>query len=209
MSPSTPPNRTRASAISARQSRVSVASYQRYKPDIELTFIDPKKKPKKPGAARIQLNGRNGGEYAGRSEHLTQITSRYSPGTCWRLAQHPRPDRDVLDGHGERKLGRHRQPTTSVRCSAPSSSRNGFRLNSLNLALAQEVPLNASVLVVHPAATRPDAREVDKLLRYDRAQAGNLLWLVDAEPLHGLERLAEKLDLVLPPGIVIDPAPPE
>jgi ABC-type uncharacterized transport system involved in gliding motility auxiliary subunit len=43
------------------------------------------------------------------------------------------------------------------------------------------------------------------LLRYvDRG--GNLLWLVDAEPLHGLEGLAEKLDLQLPPGIVIDPA---
>jgi ABC-type uncharacterized transport system involved in gliding motility auxiliary subunit len=37
-------------------------------------------------------------------------------------------------------------------------------------------------------------------------RGGNLLWLVDAEPLHGLERLAEKLDLQLPPGIVIDPA---
>ena len=50
--------------------------------------------------------------------------------------------------------------------------------------------------------------EVDKLLRYiDRG--GNLLWLVDAEPLHGLERLAEKLDLLLPPGIVIDPAATE
>jgi len=47
--------------------------------------------------------------------------------------------------------------------------------------------------------------EVDKLLRYvDRG--GNLLWLVDAEPLHGLERLAAKLQVQLPPGIVIDPA---
>ena len=35
--------------------------------------------------------------------------------------------------------------------------------------------------------------EVDKLLRYiDRG--GNLLWLVDAEPLRGLDRLAEKFN---------------
>jgi ABC-type uncharacterized transport system involved in gliding motility auxiliary subunit len=47
--------------------------------------------------------------------------------------------------------------------------------------------------------------EVDKLLRYV-ARGGSLLWLLDAEPLHGLEPLAEKLDLLLPPGIVIDPA---
>jgi ABC-type uncharacterized transport system involved in gliding motility auxiliary subunit len=50
--------------------------------------------------------------------------------------------------------------------------------------------------------------EVDKLLHYVE-RGGNLLWLIDAEPLHGLQRLAEKLDLLLPPGIVIDPAATE
>jgi len=32
------------------------------------------------------------------------------------------------------------------------------------------------------------------------------LWLIDQEPLHGLQPLAEKLGLVLTPGTVVDPA---
>ncbi|MDH4216191.1 MAG: GldG family protein, partial [Gallionella sp.] len=82
---------------------------------------------------------------------------------------------------------------------------NGFRLASLNLALAQEVPLNTSVLVVTQPQLDLMPGETDKLLRYIE-RGGNLLWLVDAEPLHGLERIAEKLDLLLPPGVVIDPS---
>ncbi len=47
--------------------------------------------------------------------------------------------------------------------------------------------------------------EVDKILRFVD-NGGNLLWLADPGPLHGLEQLAAKLGLMLPEGIVIDPA---
>ena len=50
--------------------------------------------------------------------------------------------------------------------------------------------------------------EIRKLLHYID-NGGNLLWLVDAEPLRGLERLADKLSLTILPGIVIDPAAQE
>jgi ABC-type uncharacterized transport system involved in gliding motility auxiliary subunit len=50
--------------------------------------------------------------------------------------------------------------------------------------------------------------EGDKLLRY-LAEGGNILWLIDAEPLHGLDIMAEKLGLLLTPGVVIDPAAEE
>lgn len=112
-----------------------------------------------------------------------------------------------LDGHGERKLDGIANFDLGSLFGA-KLKQNGFRIGSLNLALAQEVPNNVSVLVITQPQLDLMRGEVDKLLRYvDRG--GNLLWLVDAEPLHGLERLAEKLDLVLPPGIVIDPAATE
>jgi len=181
--------------------------YQRYKPDIKLVFIDPEKEAGKTRAAGVQLNGEMVVEYAGRSEHLTQINEQIFTSTLLRLAH--RRDQTVmyLDGHGERKL----DGIANHDLGAPFGAKlrqNGFRLNSLNLALAQEVPANISVLVVtHPQLDLMPG-EVDKLLRYvDRG--GNLLWLVDAEPLRGLERLAEKFDLLLPPGIVIDPAAAE
>ena len=181
--------------------------YQRYKPDIQLTFIDPEKEPEKARAAQIRFNGEMVIEYAGRSEHLTKINEQIVTSTLLRLA-HTR-DQTVmyLDGHGERKLDGIANFDLGSLFGA-KLKQNGFHLSSLNLALAQEVPNNVSVLVITQPQLDLMPGEVDKLLRYvDRG--GNLFWLVDAEPLHGLERLAEKLDLLLPPGIVIDPAAAE
>lgn len=178
--------------------------YQRYKPDIQLVFIDPEKEPEKTRAARVQLNGEMVVEYAGRSEHLTQLNEPILTSTLLRLA-HTR-DQTVmyLDGHGERKLDGIANHDLGEPFGA-KLKQNGFRIGSLNLALAQEVPGNASVLVITQPQVDLMPGEVDKLLRYVE-RGGNLLWLVDTGPLHGLERLAEKLDLLLPPGTVIDPA---
>ena len=180
-----------------------VALYQRYKPDLELIFVDPVKEPEKARAAHIQLNGEMVIEYAGRSEHLTQINEQIVSSTLLRLAHTRDQTLMYLTGHGERTLDGIANFDLGAVFGA-KLKQNGFRLNGLNLALAQEVPNNVSVLVItHPQLDLMPG-EVDKLLRYVE-RGGNLLWLVDAEPLHGLERLAEKLDLLLPPGIVIDP----
>jgi hypothetical protein len=178
--------------------------YQRYKPDIQLVFIDPGKEAEKARAAQIRFNGEMVIEYAGRSEHLTKINEPIVTGTLLRLAHTPDQTVMYLDGHGERKLDGIANFDLGSLFGA-KLKQNGYRLGSLNLALAQEVPNNVSVLVITQPQLDLMSGEVDKLLRFvDRG--GNLLWLVDAEPLHGLERLAEKLDLQLPPGIVIDPA---
>ena len=178
--------------------------YQRYKPDIKLKFIDPENEVEQARAARIQLNGEMVIEYAGRSEHLTQINEQIVTSTLLRLA-HTR-DQTVmyLTGHGERKLDGIANFDLGTIFGA-KLKQNGFRLNSLNLALAQEVPDNVSVLVITQPQLDLMSGETDKLLRYIE-RGGNLLWLLDTGALHGLERLAEKLDLVLPPGTVIDPA---
>ena len=81
----------------------------------------------------------------------------------------------------------------------------GFKPAGLNLAVAQAVPVNASLLVITQPQVDVLPGEVDKLKAY-LARGGNLLWLIDPEPLHGLQPLAEQLGLVLTPGTVIDPA---
>jgi ABC-type uncharacterized transport system involved in gliding motility auxiliary subunit len=181
--------------------------YPRYKTDINLVFVDPSKDEAKARAAQIRYNGEMVVEYAGRSEHLTRINEQIVTSTLLRLA-HTR-DQTVmyLDGHGERKLDGIANFDLGSLFGA-KLKQSGFHLGSLNLALAQEVPDNVSVLVITQPQLDLMPGEVDKLLRYvDRG--GNLLWLVDAEPLHGLERLAGILHVQLPPGIVIDPAATE
>ncbi len=184
--------------------REFISLYQRYKTDINLAFIDPEKEADKARAARIQLNGEMVVEYAGRSEHLTQLNEPILTGTLLRLAHSREQMVMYLDGHGERKLDGIANYDLGALFGA-KLKQNGFRINSLNLALAQEVPGNASVLVITQPQLDLLPGEVDKLLRHVK-RGGNLLWLLDAGPLHGLERLAEELDLLLPPGIVIDPA---
>jgi hypothetical protein len=187
--------------------REFLSLYQRYKTDINLTFIDPEKESDKAREARIQINGELIVEYAGRSEHLTQINEQIVTSTLLRLAHTNNQTVMYLDGHGERKLDGIANYDLGTLFGA-KLKQNGFRLSSLNLALAQEVPNNCNVLVITQPQLDLMSGEIDKLLRYvDRG--GNVLWLIDAEPLHGLERLAEKLDMILPPGIIIDPAATE
>ncbi len=187
--------------------REFLSLYQREKPDLKLVFIDPEKEPEKTREARIQLNGELVVEYAGRSEHLTQINEQTLTSALLRLAHTRSQTVMYLDGHGERKLDGRANHELGTLFGA-KLKQNGFKINSLNLSIAQDVPDNTSVLVITQPQVDLMPGEIDKLLRYvDRG--GNLLWLVDAEPMHGLERLTEKLGLLLPPGIVIDPAATE
>ena len=178
--------------------------YQRYKNDIHLVFINPEKEAEQTRAANIQLNGEMVIEYAGRSEHLTKINEQIVTSTLLRLAHSSDQIIMYLDGHGERKLDGIANHDLGSLFGA-KLKQNGFHLNSLNLALAQEVPDNVSVLVITQPRLDLMPGELDKLLHYVE-HGGNLLWLLDPEPLHGLDQLAEKLGLLLPPGIVIDPA---
>ena len=178
--------------------------YQRYKSDINLVFIDPEKESEKARAAGIQLNGEMVVEFDGRSEHLTQINEQIVTSTLLRLAHTRDQILMYLDGHGERKLdGVANHDLGSI--FGTKLKQNGFRLNSLNLAIAQEVPANVSVLVITQPRVDLMPGEADKLLRFVN-RGGNLLWLLDTGSLHGLEPLAEKLNIQFPPGIVIDPA---
>ncbi len=186
--------------------REFVALYQRYKQDISLTFVDPVKDAEAMRKVAVSGNGEMVVEYAGRTEHISTLNEQTLSSALLRLAHSKEQLLMHISGHGERKLdgianhdlgefgGRLRQL--------------GYRLASLNLAVAQEVPDNASMLVLTHPQTRLMPGEVKKLLRY-LDNGGNLLWLLDAEPLRGLEPLAEKLGLTFIPGIVIDPAAQE
>lgn len=180
-----------------------VATYQRAKKDITVTYIDPREQPKATAAANVRVNGEMVVEYDGRSEHLTNLDEQTLTNLLARLAR--RTERLVmfLDGHGERRpngIANHDLGEFGKRLVA-----KGFRVDLLNLAAAQDVPDNASMLVI--ANPRVDLLpvEVDKIRRY-LDKGGNLFWLIDQEPLHGLQPVADLLRLQLSPGVVVDPA---
>jgi len=179
-----------------------IGRYKRYKTDISLTFVDPVKDADAMRKAHIRSNREMVVEYGGRSEHLTLLNEQSLTSALLRLAHNKDQRLMYVDGHGERKLdgiANH-----DLGDFGKKLKHNGFQLSSLNLALAQDVPANGSVLVITQPQIRMLPGVVDKILRYVD-NGGNLLWLVDAEPLHGLERLAAKLGILLTPGTITDP----
>jgi ABC-type uncharacterized transport system involved in gliding motility auxiliary subunit len=177
--------------------------YLRAKRDMTLTLVDPREDPKRAQAAQVRMPNVLTIEYRNRVEHLAlaDFSEQSFAGALLRLMRGSTSLVLALEGHGERRLdgianhdlgdfGRQLQ-------------QRGVKLNSLNLALAQEVPANAALLVIASPQTEVQPAEVEKIQRYLKA-GGNLLWLIDPEPLHGLEPLAESFGLVLTPGTVVD-----
>jgi ABC-type uncharacterized transport system involved in gliding motility auxiliary subunit len=177
--------------------------YQRAKPDLRLTLVDPREDPKRAEAAGIRTPNELVIEYRKRTEHLGlgEFSEQAFANVLMRLMRGSTSLVLGLEGHGERKLdgianhdlgefGRQLQ-------------QKGIKINSVNLALAQEVPSNASLLVIASPQADLQPSEVEKIQRYVKT-GGNLLWLIDPEPLRGLEPIAEELGLVLTPGTVVD-----
>jgi hypothetical protein len=182
-----------------------VRAYQRAKPDLKLKLIDPREEPKLAADAGLRTPNALVIDYQRRSEQipLAEFGEQTFANALLRLARGANNLVLWLDGHGERKLdglANHDLGAFGHRL-----REKGFNISSLNLAVAQEVPENAALLVITQPQVELQPAETDKLLRYVE-RGGNLLWLIDTEPLRGLQPLAEKLGLVLTPGTVVDPA---
>ncbi|PXX17676.1 ABC-type uncharacterized transport system involved in gliding motility auxiliary subunit [Nitrosomonas ureae] len=179
-----------------------VALYQRVKPDLSLTFVDPVEQPVLTQQADVKVNGELVIKYNKRTEHLTTINEQAFSNALMRLARAEDKLIVTLSGHGERRL--EGDANYDLGDFGKYLSTNGFSNQTTNLTIEQDIPRNASLLLIASPQTDLLPGEVDKLLNYID-QGGNLLWLVDQESLRGLLPLTEKLHLTLTPGVVIDP----
>jgi ABC-type uncharacterized transport system involved in gliding motility auxiliary subunit len=176
--------------------------YQRLLPALSLTLVDPREHPKAAAAAGVRAPVELVVEYKRRTEHLTEFTEQAFGNLLMRLARGAERLVLWLDGHGERKL--NGAANHDLGDFGRQLLRKGFRVNSVNLAVAQEMPANAALLVIASPQTEVTATEVQKIRKH-LSDGGNLLWLIDPEPLRGLQPVAEQLGLVLMPGVVVDP----
>ncbi len=87
-----------------------LAPYQRAKPDFAVTLVDPREEPKLAQAAGIRADGESVIEYNQKSEHLTEYNEQSLVNVLMRLARSGERLAMSLEGHGERRLDRHRQP---------------------------------------------------------------------------------------------------
>lgn len=176
--------------------------YRNAKADLTLEFIDPAAQPQQARKAGILSNGEMVIRYRNRSEHLTTLNEQALANTLLRLARN-RPTRlGFLDGHGERKL--NGGAPHDLGSFGKQLENRGIKSRALDLSAPGEIAQQADLVVIASPQNELLPGEAEKLKTY-LAQGGNLLWLVEPGPLHGLQPLAETLGLALTPGTVIDP----
>ena len=179
-----------------------IAPYRRVKSDLSLKFVNPNENPNETRAANVRLDGELVIQYGKVTEHLTSFSEQAMTNLLQRLARGQERLVMYVTGHGEPALDG--QKNFDLGNFGQQLSNKGFRIGALNLAIAQEVPDNVSVLVLAAPRATLQRAELAKLKSF-LERGGNLLWLIDQAPLQGLEPLAESLGLVLTPGVVIDP----
>jgi ABC-type uncharacterized transport system involved in gliding motility auxiliary subunit len=185
--------------------RQLVERYQRYKPDMQLEFIDPDQSPDKVRAAGVQHDGELLFEFDAARERLappTRLDEEAFTNTLVRLGH--RGERWVvfLSGHGERSP--ERPANFDLSTWVGELAKRGFKTRTLALAEQSSIPENTSVFVIAGPRTRLLPGELKAIQGFiDRG--GNLLWLADPGPQHGLEALAEALGVEFQPGVLVDP----
>ena len=180
-----------------------ITPYERANKNITLTFVDPRANPIAAKNAGVRVNGELVVKLNQRSENLRTLNEQEMVNLLVRLMRSSQSLVNALEGHGEGKLDG--TANFDLGDMGTRLRNKGFRIGTVNFAIAQDVPTNTSVLVI--AGPRVDLLpgEVNRIKRY-LEKGGNLLWLVDFDSLRGLDQVAEYLGLDFIDGIVVDPA---
>jgi ABC-type uncharacterized transport system involved in gliding motility auxiliary subunit len=178
-----------------------VSRYQRLKPDVSLRFVNPDAVPDEVRNAGITVNGELLLRYQDRIEHVKTGTEEEFTNALERLARGSEHWLVFLEGHGERDpFG---QANHDLKLWTSQLISRGFKIQPLNLANVQIIPNNTKILVIASPTTDFLPGEMSLIIEY-LLRGGNILWLVDPGSLHGLEALADLLNIEIPAGVVID-----
>ena len=178
-----------------------IARYQRLKPDISLTFVDPDADPAATREAGILINGELIIRYKGRSEQLKILTERELDNTLLRLSRARERLVAFLSGDGERKPDG--QANADLGQFGALLKAQGVRAMALTLDAGMHIPENVDLLTIAGPRARI-APEVAKELTDYLDRGGNLLWLTEPGEDAGLDALAKALSLRVLAGVAVD-----
>lgn len=178
-----------------------VGRYQRQSPLVSLSFVNPDREPELVRRLGIRTTGELILEYQGRSEHLPQVNEERLTNAIQRLLVDSERWLAFVTGHGERSpSGKANHDLGEF---GKELMHKGYKVRELNLSEHPELPDNLALLVIAGPEVALLPTEVEVIGKYVKG-GGNLLWLLDPGPLHGLEPLAQALGLSLLPGTIVD-----
>lgn len=179
-----------------------VGRYRRHKAEVTLGFVNPDTAPDEVRRLGISRDGELVIHYQGRSERLSELSEQGLTNALQRVAHSGARWLVFLEGHGERSTtGRANHDLGDW---AAQLERKGLTIQRLNLAATPQIPDNTSVLVIAGPQVKLLPGEV-RLIKDYLDKGGNLLWLADPGPAHGLEPVAEGLGIEFAPGTIVDP----
>ncbi len=192
----------RPGALRAK-TRLLVARFQRFKPDLALQFVDPDVRPLATEDAGVQADGEIVLSWQGHDQHVTQLDEGDFADALARLARGGPRLVAFVTGDGERDAtGKNAADLGGL---VARLADRGVRALPLNLAEAAEVPRNADLVVLASPQAALLPGSVKKLEDYV-AEGGNLLWLAEpgVDDL-GLAPLSQMLGIRRLPGVLVDP----
>ncbi len=179
-----------------------VDRYRRFKADLTLQFVNPDRDPAKTREMGINFDGEMVVRYEGRQEKITQPSEEVLTNALQRLMRAGERWLVFVEGHGERSPSGS-APYDISRLSQRLGDK-GIHHRNLNLSKELAIPDNTSVLVIASPQRDFLPGEV-KLIQDYLERGGNLLWLMEPGPDHGLTALAESLGVELLTGVIVDP----
>ena len=174
--------------------------YQRHKKNLDFRIVNPDIDPDLAKADGIREYGQTIIKYREQQQIIDTLDEQSISNALLRLSRTSSPLLTFITGHGERDI--NDQGNTGYALLQQQLTDKGFAFSQINL-LSDVIPESTRVLVIAGANHDYVAGEVDKLLTY-LEHGGQLLWLVDPESGHSLDKLFEQLGLQLVPGVVVD-----
>lgn len=183
-----------------QQIRDLVGSYQRFKPDITLEFINPDTVPEQVRQLGITSGGAIVISYKGSSENIKALGEQHLSNALLRLSRQQERWIVFVSGHGERLPGG--ETNYGMGRFGAELERKGLKVQTVNLA-ESAIPANTSVLVLASPRVELLPGEVALLQDYV-TRGGNLLWLTEPDAPRSLMPLADSLGILALPGRVVD-----
>ena len=177
-----------------------IGSYQRFKDNISLQFVNPDTAPERVRELGISVNGELVISYAGRSENIRKLSEQQLTNALLRLSRQDSRWIVFVAGHGERSpFG---ETNHGLGMFGKELERKGYNIQTVNLA-ETEIPWNTHTLVLASPRVTLLPGEISRLQEY-LEEGGNLLWLAEPGEQQGLESLAEQFGIEFLPGRVVD-----
>jgi ABC-type uncharacterized transport system involved in gliding motility auxiliary subunit len=190
----------REDELTRGQIRDLIGTYQRFKDDITLEFVNPDLAPERVRELGIASGGEIVIHYRDRSEKIQTLSEQHLTNALLRLTRQDERWIVFLTGHGERPSSG--KTNHGLGAFSEELERKGLNVQTLSL-VASEIPDNTNLLVLASPRSALLPGEMTKLQSYLEA-GGNLLWLAEPDTPPGLEPLAEQLGIHLLPGMVVD-----